>query len=119
MRGLAFKERSADPQRSRSQRPVDLAHLSRQTMGDRSLERDVLQMFIEGAKAMSRDLSSAAAKNAPAIAHKLKGSARAVGAFRLSELAASCETRTPTRALLNDIRDEIARIEDFVASTQR
>ena len=31
-------------------RPIDLAHLSRQTMGDRELEREVLDLFVDQAQ---------------------------------------------------------------------
>ena len=60
--------------------PIDVAHLSRMTLGDAGLAREVLVMFV---KQTAQLLTSLATKppNAAALAHTLKGSARAVGAF--------------------------------------
>jgi len=71
--------------------PIDIAHLRRMTLGDASLEREVLSMFSAQA---SRLLSALAAlpPDAPALAHTLKGSARAIGAFAVGDAAALLET---------------------------
>jgi HPt (histidine-containing phosphotransfer) domain-containing protein len=73
-------------------KPVDLVHLSRQTMGDPGLEAEVLRMFLTQARtcleAWKRAESDAGRKEA---AHALKGSARAIGAFGLADHAASAE----------------------------
>lgn len=56
------------------------------TMGDVSLEREVLAMFA----AQSSELIETIVKmpaNAAELTHKLKGSAQAVGAFRITEAA--------------------------------
>ncbi len=64
--------------------PLDRKHLSRMTLGEQSLEREVLAMFAAQAKDVSGRLASAPA-NAAELAHTLKGSARSVGAFRLAD----------------------------------
>ncbi len=69
---------------------IDLDHLRRMTLGDPALEREVLQMF----KAQSADLLKALMTmpgDAGAIAHTLKGSSRAIGAFDVSEAAEELE----------------------------
>jgi len=70
--------------------PIDMAHLRRMTMGDSAVEREVLAMFA----AQATDLTERLAKDqaeAERLAHTLKGSARAIGAFRVAEAAADVE----------------------------
>jgi HPt (histidine-containing phosphotransfer) domain-containing protein len=69
---------------------VDLDHLKRMTLGDVALEREVLQMFLKQTSSLLTELADASTQTG-ALSHKLKGSARAVGAFRLAERAAALE----------------------------
>ncbi len=69
-------------------KPVDLVHLSAQTMGDRALEADVLRIFLSQAPVWMGTLTRTGGNEARReAAHTLKGSARAIGAFRLADLA--------------------------------
>jgi len=66
--------------------PINFDHLSRMAMGDTALEREVLAMFA----AQSSELIEKIVKmpsNVAALAHKLRGSAQAVGAFRITDAA--------------------------------
>lgn len=75
------------------ERPIDLVHLARQTLGDRALEREILGLFMTQARALVAKLEMApAGKSRLDLAHTLKGSARAVGAWRVAEQAERCET---------------------------
>jgi HPt (histidine-containing phosphotransfer) domain-containing protein len=70
--------------------PIDLEHLRRMTLGDAGLEREVLAMF----SAQTVSLIGALAGSPPeagALAHTLKGSARAIGAFAVADAAARLE----------------------------
>ena len=70
--------------------PIDVAHLQRMTLGDVRLTREVLGMFsLQSSRLLDAlaDLPSDAA----ALAHTLKGSARAIGAFAVAEAAADLE----------------------------
>lgn len=69
---------------------IDEAHLARMTLGDRTLEREVLTMFSAQAASLVALLSSWPA-DAAALAHTLKGSARAIGAFAVADAAADLE----------------------------
>lgn len=69
---------------------LDLAHLTRMTLDDRALEREVLGMFLRQAGRLVDALAETPAE-ASALAHTLKGSAMAIGAFRLAEAAAAVE----------------------------
>jgi HPt (histidine-containing phosphotransfer) domain-containing protein len=90
--------------------PIDIAHLKRMTLGDAGLEREVLAMF--SAQAV-RLISSLAAlpSDAAALAHTLKGSARAIGAFRVAESAESLEA-----ALGNgdDVHEALAELKEAI-----
>ena len=70
--------------------PIDLAHLARMTLGDAALERQVLGMFASQAISLVDKLAVLPAE-AGALAHTLKGSARAIGAFRVAECAEALE----------------------------
>ena len=71
-------------------RPIDLVHLARTTLGDRSLEREVLELFER-----QSTLLIARMRTQPAglvmLAHTLKGSARGIGAWRVARAAAALE----------------------------
>ena len=66
--------------------PIDTDHLQRMTLGDASLEREVLAMFSGQAMRLMRELA-APSSDRRALVHMLKGSARAIGAFRVGEAA--------------------------------
>ncbi|MEZ5818125.1 MAG: Hpt domain-containing protein [Hyphomicrobiaceae bacterium] len=72
--------------------PVDHAHLARYTMGNRPLELEVLNLFADQAPEYLAQLRVARDEKAwRDAAHTLKGSARAVGAFRVGDLAMRAE----------------------------
>jgi HPt (histidine-containing phosphotransfer) domain-containing protein len=72
--------------------PVDLAHLRRYTLGDRSLEAEVLGLFLAQLPETIASLRSAATeRDWKMAAHALKGSSRAVGAWRIASLAQEAE----------------------------
>jgi HPt (histidine-containing phosphotransfer) domain-containing protein len=70
--------------------PIDFAHLDRMTLGDRGLEREVLAMFSAQSATLVGQIA-AVAGNVGALAHTLKGSARAIGAFAVADAAGSLE----------------------------
>ena len=66
---------------------LDEAHLARMTLGDRQLERDVLQIFVRQAAMMLERIATAEPPLAAAAAHTLVGSARGIGAWRVAHAA--------------------------------
>lgn len=70
--------------------PIDLEHLRRMTLGDAGLEREVLAMFAAQTVSLIDALVSLPAE-AGALAHTLKGSARAIGAFTVANAAERLE----------------------------
>jgi HPt (histidine-containing phosphotransfer) domain-containing protein len=78
-----------------SERPLDLVYLARQTTGDRALEVAILGLFDRQAARIAEKLATPLGdehQNARAdLAHKLAGSARAVGANRVAAAAENYE----------------------------
>ena len=73
------------------ERPIDLVHLARMTLGERSLEREVLELFDRQATLLLGRMQSAPGTALPSLAHTLKGSARAIGAGRVARAAETVE----------------------------
>jgi HPt (histidine-containing phosphotransfer) domain-containing protein len=84
--------------------PIDVEHLCRMTLGDAQLEQEVLAMFSAQAVRLAESLATLPSE-ARALAHTLKGSARAVGAFGVADAAERVEaaiqdgTTEPTEPL--------------------
>ncbi len=73
-------------------KPIDLVHLSTQTMGDRALEAEVLGMFLDHSGTYLDNWRGAAGPSLrKQAAHTLKGAARSIGAWELAELAQDAE----------------------------
>ena len=68
-------------------RPIDLVHLARTTLGDRALEREVLQLFDRQSDILIARMRTATPAAVAALAHTLKGSARGIGAWRVARAA--------------------------------
>ena len=94
--------------------PIDIEHLQRMTLGDASLEREVLAMFSAQAVSLIGTLATLPA-DAGALAHTLKGSARAIGAFAVADAAGHLEA-----ALQNgdDSTQSLAELSDAVAQAR-
>jgi HPt (histidine-containing phosphotransfer) domain-containing protein len=97
--------------------PIDIAHLRRMTLGDAALEREVLTIFSAQASRLVKALAMLPA-DALALAHTLKGSARAVGAFAVGDAAAHLETSIRSgcgRAeALSELDDAIAQARSAI-----
>jgi HPt (histidine-containing phosphotransfer) domain-containing protein len=73
------------------EQPVDLVHLSRMTLGDRDLEREVLQLFERQAAMLLERMPGAGPAHVAAMAHTIKGSARGIGAWQIARYAETLE----------------------------
>ena len=75
-----------------SDKPIDLVYLSSATMGDKSLEKELLGLFAAQLPHYVEALkNSGSTEELYRAAHTLKGAAKSVGAFKLSEIAESME----------------------------
>jgi len=98
--------------------PIDIAHLSRHTAGDRRLGREVLGVFRDQAEdylsALEGANDSASWRHA---AHTLKGAASAVGAHKVAKLAAAAEELDLSQSrnrTLTEIRRAVGEARRFI-----
>jgi HPt (histidine-containing phosphotransfer) domain-containing protein len=70
---------------------IDRSHLARMTLGEAALEREVLALFDQQAAMLLARMTAAPANAVAALAHTLNGSARGIGAWRVSQAAAVLE----------------------------
>jgi hypothetical protein len=87
--------------------PIDVTHLARMTLGDSSLEREVLQLYDRQAEMLLSRMQQAAPAAAAAYAHTLKGSSSGIGAWKVAraaeavERAATCNSPEIGSAVVN------------------
>ncbi|MEC9343836.1 MAG: Hpt domain-containing protein [Pseudomonadota bacterium] len=98
-----------------TEKPVDLVHLSTQTMGDRQLEKQVLGVFVAQSGIYLRTWRTAGDARARSdVAHALKGAARGIGAWHLADLAEQAET--PGFDDVDRLETEVQRVCDYIRS---
>lgn len=105
--------------------PIDHKHLARYTLGNRALEKEVLDLFREQALPLLAKLAAAnTAADWRLHAHTLKGSARAVGAWQVGFAAEAAERLSfdidvGTRlAAIAGLRIEIEAVSDYIRSLE-
>ncbi|MGX8013974.1 Hpt domain-containing protein [Mesorhizobium sp. ORM8.1] len=117
--GVAFSMPGGDVSGTAGARPVDLAHLARQTMGDRELEREVLAMFVHQSLSVRDQIVDADVRQRVLLAHGLKGSARGIGAFAVADCAAIIEGQPDDTRALKKLSTLIEEVRDFIAGINR
>lgn len=98
---------------------IDVGHLNRQTMGDRSLEREVLELFRRQARILMFRFDALTNPTERAdVAHTLKGSARGVGANRVAfaadELERAAMAGQPTGKALAELAESVAEVTSAI-----
>jgi HPt (histidine-containing phosphotransfer) domain-containing protein len=94
-----------------TQSVIDEAHLGRMTLGDRSLEREVLEIFARQTMLTLKRITGADPARAAAAAHTLKGSACGIGAWRVVRAAERLEQAATERHDNHAIDKAIADLE--------
>src|SRR3954462_3053726 len=102
--------------------PIDFAHLKRMTLGDAALEHEVLAMFAAQSAKLTGTLDGRPS-DAGALAHTLKGSARAIGAFGVADAAARLEAvldcgEDPSRELA-ELGEAVALVRTAIEAVLR
>lgn len=97
-----------------TKKPIDFDHLARQTMGDKDLEIEVLQLFSRSARHALHEIADADDKAVRASAHRLKGAAQAVGASAVSAAAATVEDQGKDSAAIAKLAAAIVEAENFI-----
>lgn len=105
--GCAVEEAAAAP-------IIDRTHLARMTYGDRSLERELLELFDRQAGILLARMRDGEAAAVAALAHTLKGSAVGIGAVGVAEAAAAAE-----RAAGRSQAERHAAIDRLAAAVDR
>jgi HPt (histidine-containing phosphotransfer) domain-containing protein len=99
--------------------PLDFDHLERMTLGEKALEREVLEMFVAQSARLLDALATRPAETST-LAHTLKGSARAIGAFKVAGCAATLETAGQgDDAALAALRDAVAEARTAIEARLR
>jgi HPt (histidine-containing phosphotransfer) domain-containing protein len=89
---MRVQKHSEDDRPCEGSRPVDLVHLSRFTLGDATLEHEVLELFrVQAGIYLERLKMAADPTGWREAAHTIKGSARGIGAWSVAEAAAAAE----------------------------
>jgi HPt (histidine-containing phosphotransfer) domain-containing protein len=70
---------------------IDVAHLAQMTLGDRKLEKEVLELFDRQAEQLLARMHAAEPAGLARLAHTLVGSARGIGAWRVAAAAEALE----------------------------
>ncbi|SFO77904.1 HPt (histidine-containing phosphotransfer) domain-containing protein [Mesorhizobium sp. NFR06] len=117
--GIAFSMPGGDASGTAGARPVDLAHLARQTMGDRELEREVLALFVNQSLSVRDQIVDADTGQRVLLAHGLKGSARGIGAFAVADCAGFIEQQPEDMRALKKLGTLIEEVRDFIAGISR
>ncbi len=105
------------------ERPIDLVHLARMTLGERSLEREILQLFERQARLLLGRMEEADPSALRLLAHTLKGSARGIGAWRAGraaeavESAAASESTSQLAELRSAVEEARAYIHEILSSS--
>lgn len=71
--------------------PIDRSHLAHMTFGDRSLERELLQLFDRQAGLLIARMRASELPAVATLAHTLKGSAVSIGAASVARAAETVE----------------------------
>ena len=102
--------------------PIDFEHLQRMTLGDAAIEQEVLTIFAAQSARLVQTLAAMPA-DASALAHTIKGSARAIGAFSVADAAARLEAAIArdfdTSAALADLGEAVAEARAAIVAVLR
>ncbi len=114
--GAPDSNRAASPSQCR---PIDLVHLANQTMGDKALEAEVLQMFARQTRRLVHEMASAEAPGVSALAHRLQGAAKAVGAFKVSAAAERVEADPSDAGCMASLHAAAIEADNFITGLCR
>lgn len=93
--------------------PLDLVHLAKQTLGDRSLENEILRLFLKQSDScMEKVVNAASNDDRFQAAHTIKGSASNIGAWDVAHCASEVEA-----AREQSIQDDIKSLRTALNNT--
>lgn len=100
---------------------IDQDQLKRMTFGDRSLERELLQLFDRQAEILIARMRASDAAAVATLAHTLKGSASGIGAVYVVQAAEAAEiaagrSRAETGAALDGLAKAVDEARALIAT---
>ncbi len=114
-------EQNVASQVSPNSRPIDLVHLSKQSLGDPGLEDEILHMYDQMVlNQMSRIRESLDVDDILFCLHGLKGASAGVGANNVAALAKAAEDEMQTNKVLSheclaDLRMGVEEVRYYIA----
>ncbi len=114
-------EQNIASQVSPNSRPIDLVHLSKQSLGDPGLEDEILHMYDQMVlNQMSRIRESLDVDDILFCLHGLKGASAGVGANNVAALAKAAEGEMQTNKVLSheclaDLRMGVEEVRYYIA----
>jgi HPt (histidine-containing phosphotransfer) domain-containing protein len=112
-------DQRSKPSPTSAEPAIDRQHLARMTLGERSLECEVLALFERQADMLLPRIRTGAGAGVAACVHTLKGSALGIGAFRVARAAEAVQQAKPAdfaaavdalEAAVAEIKVEILRL---------
>jgi HPt (histidine-containing phosphotransfer) domain-containing protein len=116
---IAFDPPGGEGNEISTARPLNLSHLNRQTLGDRDLEQEILAMFCHQSAELADLLVKTTGAERKKVAHKLKGAARAVGAFNVADCAGRIEADPQNETALKKLVHHVGEARDYISSICR
>ena len=98
-------------------RPVDMVHLAKQSLGDRLLEQEILELFRSQSKLYLERLENAAsAEDRRLASHTILGSARSIGAWEVAREAEAIQIDASKRSDLIKLTNAIEAANAYIGS---
>ncbi|NKB53306.1 MAG: hypothetical protein GKR97_13965 [Rhizobiaceae bacterium] len=112
---VTVDEQSSTPHCASAKNPVDLVHLSRQSLGDRSLENEILRLFHSQSQLYLERLECAkTAQERKFAAHTVVGSARGLGAWKVAKEAELVEQASTRGCDVSALRAAVDEANDYI-----
>lgn len=102
----------ASPSVAAAEPAIDVAHLGRMTLGERSLEVQVLELFDRQSEMLLERMQEVAPPGVATLAHTMVGSARGIGAWRVAAAAEAVERAALDGAPLAPVLAALAAVVD-------
>lgn len=115
--GVATVARApSTPHCASAKNPVDLVHLSKQSLGDRSLENEILRLFqSQSALYLDRLENATTADERKLAAHTVLGSARGLGAWKVAAAAEWVEAHCAAKCDVSELRLVLNEANDYIS----
>jgi HPt (histidine-containing phosphotransfer) domain-containing protein len=94
---------------------IDREALDAQTFGDKALASEILAMFLDQSPPLMQALGATVGRARREVAHRLKGSALAIGAGELADRAAALEAAPNDVGRLRAVEEAVAAARQDIA----